>query len=177
MSDPEPRDLPAFTADQPQASRRQVPVGGGASFSLFSLLVLLTGVALFLVVNDWSRLAAFIGTLLVAPALIRTTILADRKLREGRPWSVAEKVRSFAWSLLIAVATGLVALAAFVFVSLAFGLLGLLFGWAMGIEGLEVDSAVVGTAGGMIWGMGAALLTATYVVWRYWFPEEPLEAR
>lgn len=81
-------------------------------------------------------------------------------------------MQSFAWSLLAVLATALVALLAFALVSLLFGVLGLLFGWAMGIEGLEVDSAVVGTAGGMIWGMGAALLTATYLVWRYWFPEE-----
>lgn len=169
----EPRELPAFTADQPRGSRQE-NVGGSGSFSLFALLVLLTSVALFLVVNEWSSLAAFIGTLLVAPALVRTTILTDRQLRSGRPWSVLEKSRAFAWSLLIVLATALVALVAFILVSLLFGGLGLLFGWAIGIQGLEVDTAVVGTAGGMIWGMGAALLTATYLVWKYWFPEEQL---
>jgi hypothetical protein len=152
MTSPEPRDLPAFASDQPRA-KRAGPVGGSSSFSLFSLMVLLTSVAFFLVVNEWNSLVAFIGTLLVAPALVRTTILADRRL-------------------LVVLATAFVSLLAFALVSLLFGVLGLLFGWAMGIEGLEVDSAVVGTAGGMIWGMGAALLTATYLVWRYWFPEE-----
>jgi hypothetical protein len=171
MTSPEPRDLPAFASDQPRA-KRAGPVGGSSSFSLFSLMVLLTSVAFFLVVNEWNSLVAFIGTLLVAPALVRTTILADRRLRSGQPWSVLEKLQSFAWSLLVVLATALVSLLAFALVSLLFGVLGLLFGWAMGIEGLEVDSAVVGTAGGMIWGMGAALLTATYLVWRYWFPEE-----
>jgi hypothetical protein len=170
MNVPEPRDLPAFAADQPRASRPE-SIGGSGSFSLFSLLVLLTSIALFLMVNEWNSLAAFLGTLLVAPALVRTTILADRRLRSGHPWSVMGKVRSFAWSLLVVVATALVALVAFMLVSLLFGGLGLLFGWAIGIEGLEVDTAVVGTAGGMIWGMGAALLVATYLVWRYWFPE------
>lgn len=175
MTLPEPRDLPAFAADQPRRGRPE-NVGGSGSFSLFALLVLLTSIALFLVVNEWSSLAAFIGTLLVAPALVRTTILADRRLHSGRSWSVLEKSRSFAWSLLIVLATALVALIAFMLVSLLFGGLGLLFGWAIGIEGLEVDTAVVGTAGGMIWGMGAALLTATYLVWKYWFPEEQLSA-
>jgi hypothetical protein len=83
-----------------------------------------------------------------------------------------QRIRAFAESLLIVFVTGLAGLIAFVLVSLLFGLIGLLFGWAMGIEGLRFDSAVVGTAGGMVWGMGGALLTVTYVAWRYWFPEE-----
>jgi hypothetical protein len=146
--------------------------GGAGSFSLFSLMVLVTLVALFFVVHEWSSLAAFLGTLLVAPALVRTTVLADRKYRAGQPWTIAEKIRVFGTSLGVVLITALVAAVAFLLVSLLFGALGLVFGWAMGIQGLEVDTAVVGTAGGMIWGMAAALLTVTYIAWRYWFPEE-----
>jgi hypothetical protein len=95
----------------------------------------------------------------------------------GQPWSVLQQFRSLAGSLLIVSVTGLAGLLAFILVSLFFGLIGLLFGWAMGIEGLEFDSAVVGTAGGLVWGMGGALLTVTYIAWKYWFPEEETPAQ
>lgn len=144
---------------------------------MFALLVLLTCIGLFLGIYEWNRLLALGATLVVAPALIRTTVLADRQRRMGEPWSVAQRFRSFGGSLLIVIATGLAGLLAFLLVSLLFGLIGLLFGWAMGLEGLEFDSAVVGTAGGMVWGMGGSLLTVTYLAWRYWFPEEETAAQ
>lgn len=170
MSHSEPDRAPAFTADEPRAPVAEKS-GGAGSFSLFSLLVLLSGVGLFLGIYEWNRLAALAATLVTAPAMVRTAVLSDRVLRLGQPWSVLERCRSFAGSLVIVLLTGCAGLLAFIAVSLLFGLIGLLLGWAMGIEGLEVDSAVVGTAGGMIWGMGGALLVVTYVAWRYWFPE------
>ena len=171
MSQSDPDRAPAFTADEPRAVAVEKS-GGAGSFSLFSLLVLISGVALFLAVYEWNRLAALAATLLTAPALIRTAVLADRALRRSQPWSVMQRFQSFAGSLVIVLLTTCVGFLAFIAVSLLFGLIGLCLGWAMGIEGLEVDSAVVGTAGGMIWGMGAALLVGTYLAWRYWFPEE-----
>lgn len=172
----EPQRLPKYAADTPQVQPKTQPSAGGG-VSLFALLVLLTCIGLFLGIYEWNRFLALASTLLVAPALIRTTVLADRQRRLGKPWTVLERFRSFAGSLLIVLITGLAGLFAFVLVSLFFGLIGLLFGWAMGIEGLEFDSAVVGTAGGMVWGMGGALLTVTYVAWRYWFPEEETPAQ
>lgn len=176
MTQSEPQRLPGYVADSSQVeSRPQPPAGSG--YSLFALLVLLTCIAVFLGVYEWNRFLALASTLIVAPALIRTTVLADRQRRMGQPWSVWQRLRSFGGSLLIVQATGCAGLAAFLLVSLLFGLIGLLFGWAMGIEGLEFDSAVVGTAGGMVWGMGAALLAVTYVAWRYWFPEDETPAQ
>jgi hypothetical protein len=176
MSPTEPQHLPGYAADTPQPQpNRQSSTGGG--FSLFALLVLLTCIGLFLGIYEWNRFAALASTLLVAPALIRTTVLADHQRRIGQPWSVLQRFRSLAGSLLIVLVTGLAGLLAFILVSLFFGLLGLLFAWAMGIEGLEFDSAVVGTAGGLVWGMGGALLTVTYIACKYWFPEEETPAQ
>lgn len=176
MSPTEPQSVPGYAADTPQRQRSRQP-STGSGFSLFALLVLLTCIGLFLGIYEWNRFAALASTLLVAPSLIRTTVLADRQRRIGQPWSVLQRFRSFAGSLLIVLITGFAGVLAFMVVSLFFGLIGLLFGWAMGIEGLEFDSAVVGTAGGMVWGMGGALLTVTYIAWRYWFPEEETAAQ
>lgn len=176
MSQTEPQRVPRYAADSPQPQRNRQSTSGGG-FSLFALLVLLTFIGMFLGIYEWNRFAALASTLLVAPALIRTTVLADRQRRMGQPWSVLQQFRSLAGSLLIVSVTGLAGLLAFILVSLFFGLIGLLFGWAMGIEGLEFDSAVVGTAGGLVWGMGGALLTVTYIAWKYWFPEEETPAQ
>lgn len=176
MSPSEPQRLPGYAADTPEAPRKPES-SAGSGFSLFALLVLLTCIGLFLGIYEWNRFLALASTLMVAPALIRTTVLADRQRRLGKPWTLVERFRSFAGSLLMVLLTGLAGLLAFVLVSLIFGLIGLLFGWAMGIEGLEFESAVVGTAGGIVWGMGGALLTVTYVAWRYWFPEEETPAQ
>lgn len=176
MSQTEPQRVPGYATDSPQPQRKgQSSTGGG--FSLFALLVLLTCIGMFLGIYEWNRFAALASTLVVAPALIRTTVLADRQRRTGQPWRILQRFRSFAGSLLIVLVTGLAGFVSFMLVSLFFGLIGLLFGWAMGIEGLEFDSAVVGTAGGLVWGMGGALLTVTYVAWKYWFPEEETPAQ
>jgi hypothetical protein len=176
MSQTEPQRVPGYAADSPQPHRHvQSSTGGG--FSLFALLVMLTCIGMFLGIYEWNRLAAIASTLLVAPALIRTTVLADRQRRMGQPWSVMQRFQSLTGSLLVVLLTGLAGLLTFILVSLFFGLIGLLFGWAMGIEGLEFDSAVVGTAGGLVWGMGGALLTVTYIGWKYWFPEEETPAQ
>ena len=128
MSPSEQEQRPSYVSDAPPAPRSLSRSSAGSGFSLFSLLVLLTCIGLFFGIYEWSRWAALAATFWVAPALIRTTVLADRQRRQGEPWAIVDKALAFGSSLLVVLATGLVGLLAFVVVSLMFGLIGLLFG-------------------------------------------------
>jgi hypothetical protein len=49
----------------------------------------------------------------------------------------------------------------------------MLFGSAVSNGDLSFDVAVVGTAGGMIWGMAGALLAIGYSAYSTWMPDVP----
>lgn len=46
----------------------------------------------------------------------------------------------------------------------------MILGGLMGLGDLQVDSAVLGTAGGMVWGIAAAALAVCFVACRIWKP-------
>ena len=64
------------------------------------------------------------------------------------------------------------AVGAFLVVSLAFGVFGMLMSMMLGSASLSSDAAVIGTVGGMIWGVGGAVLATAYSICKLWFPEE-----
>lgn len=145
------------------------------SFSLSTLLAIVTGVAVFLAVYRWNSSLALLGTLVLTPALIRTLIVADCLKRLDQPLGWRDHLNWMCGSILMVLSTLLAGAIAFLGVSVLCGCLGMLLGFAVGNGGLAIDTAIVGTAGGMIWGLGGGLLAITYFIWRFWLPPSVLE--
>jgi hypothetical protein len=55
-----------------------------------------------------------------------------------------------------------------VIVSFAFGVLGMLFGFAVAQTDFLYEAGIIGTVGGMIWGMAAGFLTIVFLLVRLW---------
>jgi hypothetical protein len=141
-----------------------------SSFSLRVLFFAVTAVAIFLGLYQLNSLAALLTTLIVAPALIRTTISSELHRRSGQPFLWTMRSRCFLVSIGLVLVTIFVGTVAFVFVSVVFGLFGLFLGFAAGVSDMAYDTAIVGTAGGMIWGMAGSGLAITFTIWKYWSP-------
>jgi hypothetical protein len=97
----------------PYASPRPAMDHASVQFSLASLFLVTTLVAVFLGVF---MLAPGLGILLAVfatPATIRTMIASNYKRSAGTPWTTAEKIAAFFVSLVIMVAIGFAAFVAF----------------------------------------------------------------
>ncbi len=119
-----------------------------------------------------SPLLAVIATLIIAPAIIRTSLLREMHRKESLPFDWKLRINYFAQSLCVVLLTSVFAAAVFVLVSLLFGLTGWLLSISVGGTKLSLDAAVVGTAGGMVWGIGGAILATGYVILKSWLPAQ-----
>lgn len=109
-----------------------------------------------------------IGTILTAPAIIRTGFAAELHLRAGRHFSWSKRLVCFLESGGIVLLTFLAAVMASCLISIMFGALAVGFSLLYGVSESLVDVAIVGTAGGMVWGLAGAILAigATARIWR-----------
>lgn len=146
---------------------------GKSTISLRCLFQIVTGCGVFLAILRISPMIAVVGTILIAPAIIRTGMASERYQAEELAFGWKRRILVFAESLGIVIMTGLFAGSVFLVVSFLFGLLGMLFGSAVSDGELSFDVAVVGTAGGMIWGMAGALLAIGYSAYSTWVPSVP----
>ena len=156
-------------------SDRIAPIPSGhnpAAFSLKFVFQMITACALFFAVFNLSPAFAIVSAVVIAPAIIRTVVIGDRHRRLGVEFNLD---RQFSWLLgsigIVLLTVGL-AVGAFLVVSLAFGVLGMLMSLMLGSASLSSDAAVIGTVGGMIWGFGGAVLATGYSMCKFWFPEE-----
>jgi len=157
--------------DEGAGSSRQYPYRPSrSSLTLAGLFQILTGCGIFFAVMRVSPLAAIVGTLLVVPAVIRTAIAADLHRQHGFEFDWRLRMWTFGHSLGMVLLTGGFGAAVFLIVCCIFGLLGLAFGFMMSYGDLSLDAAVVGAAGGMIWGMAGGMLAVFYSVIRTWMP-------
>ncbi len=141
-----------------------------SSLTLAGLFQILTGCGVFFAVMRFSPLIAILGTIVVVPAVIRTAIAADLHRQNGFEFDWRLRLSTFAHSLGMVFLTGGFGAAVFLIVCCVFGFLGLAFGFMMSYGDLSLDAAVVGAAGGMIWGMAGALLAVFYSVLKTWMP-------
>ena len=148
-------------------------LGGSSTISLRCLFQIVTGCGIFLAVLRFSPMIAGLGTIMIAPAIIRTGMASERYQSEKLSFGLKRRILVFAESLGVVIMTGLFAGSVFLLVSFLFGLLGMLFGSAVSNGDLSFDVAVVGTAGGMIWGMAGALLAIGYSAYSTWIPRVP----
>lgn len=143
-----------------------------SSFSLMMLFQITTASALFFACLRYSPLAAIVLTILFAPAVIRTGQISDIHKQNIMEFGLAKRIRCFFGSIAVVILTVAFAVLVFVLVSLTFGLLGMVFSTAVGSADLSIDAAIVGTAGGMIWGFAGAMLATGFAVIRMWLPKE-----
>ena len=140
------------------------------SVSLWTLFQVVTCCCIFFAVLRYSPSLALAVTVIVAPALIRTAMASEIKRRRSRSFSLRERLVVFANSLGVVLLTIGFGIAAFVAVSLGFGLLGMLFGFAVANTDYLAEAGIIGTVGGMIWGMAGAVFAMFYAVCKLWCP-------
>ena len=145
----------------------------GSRISLLCLLQIVTGCCVFFAVLRLSPLVAILGTVVVAPAIIRTGLAADAYRMGGMPFGLRRRLAIFLESMSLVVLTAIFAVSIFLTISFAFGVLGMVFGMVISDGDLSSDVAIVGTAGGMIWGLAGALLAVGYFAYRMGKPAVP----
>ena len=145
----------------------------GYRISLLCLLQIVTGCCVFFAILRLSPLVAILGTIIVAPAIIRTGLAAEAYRLGGTPFGISRRIAVFLESMSLVVLTGLFAASIFLTISFAFGIFGMVFGMAIFDGDLSSDVAIVGTAGGMIWGLAGALLAIGYFAYRMGKPTLP----
>lgn len=141
-----------------------------SSISLAYMFHILTGCALFFACYRYSPQLALSLTLLLSPTIIRTHFAAEIHRQNGLNFSLRARLKYFFTSLCVVAFTLVFAGLAFVAVSLLFGLFAVMLGSMMGLGDLQVDSAVLGTAGGMVWGIAAGALAICFAACRIWKP-------
>ena len=146
-----------------------------SSISLAYMFHILTGCGLFLACFQFSPLLASLLTIVLSPTIIRTHFAAEIHRQNELEFTSQLRLKYFVSSLGVVLLTLFLAGLAFVAVSMAFGLFAVLLGYMMGLSDLQLDSAVLGTAGGMVWGIGAAALAICFTACRIWKPIVPRE--
>jgi len=134
------------------------PTLGPASISLVCLFQVLTACSIFFACLRISPLLAIIGTIIVAPAIIRTGLASELYRQNGMPFDWLTRIRSFIHSIGVVVMTLAFSAIVFAVVSVVFGFVWVCLALSMGARDMLVDIAFVGTAGGTIWGMLGAML-------------------
>lgn len=140
--------------------------------TLRALFQIVTCCCVFFAVLRFSPSLALALTLIIAPSLIRTAIVSELQRRRGLPFTVGSRLRVFISSIGIVLITIGLAAVAFVLVSLGFGLLGMLFGFAISSTDYIVEAGIIGTVGGMIWGLAGAVFAVFFALCKYWNPLE-----
>ena len=143
-------------------------ISGAQPVSLKTLFQVVTCCCVFFAVLRFSPLLALIFTLILAPSLIRTAYVAECFRQKDQPLNLKSRMKVFSKAIGEVLLTMLAGFSAFVIVSLGFGLLGLLFGFAVAQSDFLFEAGIIGTVGGMIWGMAGAFLTMVFFMVRFW---------
>ena len=125
---------------------------GSWTFSLSSLMLVMTLIAVTLGVGAQEPGLGFAFALLVAPAAIRTSVAAARRRRAGTGMGVTEKLWAFAASLGIVLATAVSGGAAFYATC-----------WAGFFGGALASEPFVSGYDGIVWGLGAGVILGVIV--------------
>ena len=131
---------------------------GPASISLVCMFQVLTGCCIFFACLRVSPLLAIIGTIIVAPAIIRTGLASELHRQNGIPFDWRTRIQNFLSSIgIVLISLGFSAVV-FAVVSVVFSFIWVCLALSMGARDMITDIAFVGTAGGMIWGLLGAML-------------------
>ena len=141
-------------------NRELQPVGrpNTWSISLAGIFQILTACCIFFACLKISPLLAIIGTFLAIPAIIRTTLASTVYQQKGQRFGWTTRVFYFVETLGIELVTMVIAILAFTFVCVLFGALAVGFSMLFGFTDSFSEIAIMGSAGGMMWGFGGAIL-------------------
>ena len=140
------------------------------TITLRCLFQIVTGCCIFFAVLRFSPLVAVIGTIMIAPAIIRTGLAAELYRQAKTNFNWRRRIYVFFESLGVVLLTLVFAVSVFAIISCLFGIMCMMFGMAVSQGDISFDAAIVGTAGGMIWGMAGAILAVGYSAYRTWMP-------
>lgn len=140
------------------------------SVSLLTLFQIVTCCCVFFAVLRYSPSVALAVTVVIAPALIRTAVASEMRRRKKVSFSVKTRALVFLNSIGVVLLIIGFGVAAFVAVSLGFGLLGMLFGFAIASTDYLAEAGIIGTVGGMIWGMAGAVFAIFFALCKFWNP-------
>ncbi len=143
---------------------------GGNSITLLILFQVLTVCCVFFAVLRISPTIALVATILLAPAFIRTAWIAEMHRQQQLAFSCRNRCLCFAASIGIVLVAASCGLVAFTLISMIFGFFGLMFGVAVSDSDFYLESAVLGTIGGMIWGMAGGFLAICFATCKLWHP-------
>lgn len=151
-------------------NRAASSIGSSQPISLQTLFQIVTCCCIFFAVLRISPLTALIMTLILAPSLIRTAYVNEVLRRNNQELNWQQKLLKFAESIVAVVFTLIASALVFSVISLGFGLLGILLGWAASSSDFWFEAGIIGTVGGMIWGIAGGFLTMVYFFMRFWNP-------
>ena len=146
------------------------------SYPLVCLFQILTGASLFFACLRVSPVLAIVLTLLITPAIVRTTVVADLMRRRAKEFGWKLRGKTFLGSLAYVLLVSMFGLCVFVLISLMFGVFGWLFSVMVNAYALSGDAIVLGTVGGMAWGVVGGFLAVIALVMKTWMPRILVEA-
>ena len=135
------------------------------AISLRCLFQIVTACCVFFACLRVSPTFTLIGTVILAPAIIRTAWASHLFRLNGRVFCWSTRIQYFIGSLGIVLTTIALGGIVFALICLAFGVMGLLFGMMVSANA-SFESALVGAVGGMIWGIAGALLAMVFTAMR-----------
>lgn len=145
------------------------------TLTLVHVFQIVTGCALFFACMRLSPVLAIALTVLFTPAIIRTGVITNQLRANGVSFGFRKRIEIFFASMGVNLMTLVTCFAAFLFVSVSFGLFCVVFAFAtMRTSDLLADVGFIGTLGGTIWGSAAALLSLTWTqrLWRISLDDE-----
>ena len=141
-----------------------------STFSLAFLMQVTTGCSLFFAVLILNPPLAIFGAIVVAPAIIRTGVAAEKYRSKKLPFGWGKRIEVFIRSLAfvcVFLVTG-----SFVFVSscVVFCLFGYGFGSLYGDADSALAMAFISGIAGVVWGIASSMVTSFAVCNRHWDP-------
>lgn len=147
-------------------------LSNSAAFSIGTLFQITTACSLFFACLQFSPLLAIVLTIILTPAIIRTGLIAELYWRKHKDFGLGQRIQYFCSSIGVVLLIATAATSVFAMTSMMFGMLGMLFNALVGSQHLSLEAAVVGTTGGMVLGLAAAIVMAAYVGLKMWIPQE-----
>ncbi|MEM7456021.1 MAG: hypothetical protein AAF456_16860 [Planctomycetota bacterium] len=143
----------------------------GSSFSLAFLFQIMTACSAFIAVAQWSLPVALGATFLLTPAFVRTGIVADMYRRKGKRFTWPKRLEIFLASVGVVLLALLAGAVSCLLISVLFGAIAAATSWFAGASDLYFEAGILGTAGGIIWGLAGGLIVGMVAMMHFWAPQ------
>ena len=144
--------------------------GAGSSFSIAFLFQVTTACAAFIAIAQWSLPTALIVTFMLTPAFVRTGIVAEGYRRRGLRFGWKHRLEVFLGSVGVVIVSLVAGGIACLLITVLFGAIAAATSWIGGAPDLSFEAGILGTAGGIIWGLAGGLIVGMLAMMHYWTP-------